>query len=223
MTKNIIDTNNYNADIGLLTSNPREVLELMTASPGRRFFIMTDVLFHGLGMNGIELGREIRKLNRDCHIVYITDHLEMMNAVLNSMVRPSGFYKKPVQTADLSVLIADIYRDYLNETENNESYFHVNIGSTMHRLQFDSIFYFEAFDKKIYIHTDNQRIGYYDSLSNIEKRLGDGFVRCHNSYIINKNRISRVSFTEMEIVMENGARVSISRTYKPVMKELLGS
>lgn len=220
ITEKIIKKSEYDAEIVLSVTDPVKILDMIAASPEDFFFILTDAVFSESRLSGIELGREIRKINRDCHIVYVTSHQETIHDILNSMTRPSGFYLKPIDEQDLEILTADIYRDYLNVSKKDDDYFYLNIGASMYRIPTDSILYFESYDKKIYIHTLNQRIGFYDSLANLENRLGKDFIRCHKSYIINRSKISSISFSEMTIKMENGAQISISRTYKNMLKEI---
>jgi len=220
ITKKIIHNRDYHAEIVLITNDPSKVLEIISASPSDFFFVLTDAVFNGSELSGAELGREIRKINRDCHIVYITSHQEIIQDILNSMTRPSGFYIKPINEQELEILTADIYRDYLNISVKDDAYFYINIGASMYRIPSNSILYFESFDKKIYVHTLNQRVGFYDSLTNLEDRLGNSFIRCHKSYIINRSKIRSISFSEMTVTMENGANISVSRTYKSLLKEM---
>lgn len=220
ITQNIIQKQEYNAEVALITTDPAKVLEMISVSPSDFFFVLTDAVFNGSELSGAQLGREIRKINRDCHIVYITSHQEIIRDILNSMTRPSGFYIKPIDEQELEILTADIYRDYLNVSVRDDDCFFINIGASMYRIPKDSIIYFEAFDKKIYVHTMNQRVGFYDSLANLEDRFGDSFIRCHKSYLINRSKIRSISFSEMTVSMENGADISISRTYKSQMREI---
>lgn len=213
----IISTNQYDAKIVCMSAYPGEVLKVMNQRNSGFFCIITEVCFNGSVKDGIEFGKQVRSINRDCHIVFVAQQPETMFLVLNNMLRPSGFYVKPIPEKEIETLITDIYRDYLNTVPKQDS-FHVNIGNTIFQISFDSILYFEAFNKKIYIYTINQRIGYYDSLSNIEGRLGKEFIRCNQSFIINKSKVKSVSLRERMIDMENGARINISRSYKSVMK-----
>ncbi len=220
ITEKIINKYEYHAEIVLVTNNPLKALDEIAVSPKDFFFVLTDAVFNESELSGSDLGREIRKINRYCHIVYITSHQEIIQDILNSMARPSGFYIKPINEQEMEILTADIYRDYLNISGKDEDYFHINIGASMYRIPSDSILYFESYEKKIYVHTLNQRIGFYDSLINLENRLGREFVRCHKSYIINRNRMESLSFVDMTIIMENGANISISRTYKSLLREM---
>ena len=88
------------------------------------------------------------------------------------------------------------------------------MGPDIYKIEYDQIMYVESFQKKIYIWTKNQRIGYYDKLSSLEEKLGEGFFRCHRSYIVNLNNISKVNFPDMVIEMKNKAKIPISRAQK---------
>ena len=97
----------------------------------------------------------------------------------------------------------------------------VTTGAAVYKVSYDEIIYIEALNKKINIYTDKQRISCYNSLSALADELGNGFLRCHNSYIINKEKVKNIFMTEQYIEMKNGSTVSMSRTYKAEVKKLL--
>ena len=45
---------------------------------------------------------------------------------------------------------------------------------------------------------------------NIEKMLGEGFVRCHRSYLVGLKHIARLSKTE--VILDNGKTLPLSRS-----------
>ena len=68
----------------------------------------------------------------------------------------------------MQLYIGCIYRDYLNVTQK-KNVLHINVGPDIYKIEYDQIMYVESFQKKIYIWTKNQRIGYYDKLSSLEE------------------------------------------------------
>ncbi|GKX28622.1 DNA-binding response regulator [Vallitalea longa] len=216
----IIDNTGYNMKITLLTTKLKQVMDYLEVDEGISIYII-DVDYEDNHLIGIKLAKKIRQKDRNAYIVFNTMRTDSVYNVMTGLIRPSGFFKKPIKIDDLQILMGDIYRDYLNLQGESEDIFHVNIGSIIYHIEYKRILYFEAFQKKVYIHTLNQRIGYYDSLSELVKRLDDQFVRCHRSYLVNVDNIKRVSFNDMVLEMKNGGKIDISRTYKSMLKEKL--
>ena len=48
-----------------------------------------------------------------------------------------------------------------------------------------------------------------ETISGLEKRLGDGFVRCHRSYLAALKYVRKI--TRTDVVMDTGARLPLSR------------
>ncbi|GMQ55956.1 LytTR family DNA-binding domain-containing protein [Vallitalea sediminicola] len=218
--QNIIDQTGYNMKISLLTTKIKQVLDYLELDDGISIYII-DVDYNNNHLVGIKLAKQIREKDRNAYIVFNTKRTDSVYNVMTGLIRPSGFFKKPMIQDDMQILIGDIYRDYLNLQGENDDVFHVNVGSSIYHLEYRRILYFEAFQKKVYIHTPNQRIGYYDSLSELVKRLNDQFIRCHRSYLVNVDNIKKVFFTEMILEMKNGGKIDISRTYKNTLKKRL--
>jgi len=228
LEKLIIDIaikNKYNIEIAVTTYSPQDVLDYLDAEKEISIYVL-EAVYNLSEYDGIQLAKTVREKDRDSYIVFCTAHAEYIYKVMTGLIKPSGFLIKQgntVKVEELNNIIGDIYRDYLNFFAKNEDVLNINIGTEIYRISYNHIVYLESFQKKIYVHTDNQRIGYYDSLSSLEEKLGDNFVRCHKSYIINTDKVVRISFSDMKIEMSNGAEIDISRTFKNTLKEKLKS
>ena len=215
--------NKYNIEIAVMTCSPQDVLKYLDKENEISIY-MLETVYSLSEIDGIELAKAVREKDRDSYIVFCTAHAEYIYKVMTGLIKPSGFLIKQgnaVKIEELNHVMGDIYRDYLNFFAGNEAVLNINIGTDIYRIDYDHIVYLESFQKKIYVHTDNQRIGYYDSLSSLEEKLGDNFIRCHKSFIINADKVLRISFSDMKIEMSNGAEIDISRTFKSVLKERL--
>ena len=84
------------------------------------------------------------------------------------------------------------------------------------KLRQENIFYIEGMNNYIKIHTAEQVYIVYASLSSTLKKLGRQFFRIHNSYIINKNKITAFTKEQIEI---HGATLPIGNTYRNIVKE----
>ena len=96
----------------------------------------------------------------------------------------------------------------------------IDIDGKDHVFSVSEIYYFEIFGHRIRIITADNAYLCRNSLKNLEDMLnGSGFIRPHNSYLVNADHIFTASQTEL--VMEDGMKISISRKKKSnVMKSL---
>ena len=81
------------------------------------------------------------------------------------------------------------------------------------------IYYFEAREKRIYVRLKKQELAFYETVEHLTERLPDYFVRCHRSFIVNRQRIRRVMLSKSMIELEQGIQLPLSRRYIPAFKE----
>ena len=72
-------------------------------------------------------------------------------------------------------------------------------------------------------HTAKQNIAIYSSMDNVEKMLGDAFMRCHRSYFINREMIQYIDFREMTIHMVDGSAAPLARSFKDAMNRMFAA
>ena len=59
---------------------------------------------------------------------------------------------------------------------------------------------------------------YINKIEKIMEQLGMGFVRCHQSYIVNCDKVKEYDYTD--IMLCDGTHISVSRSYKNRIKEM---
>lgn len=217
--KEVIETDLLDADVMVATTNPEDVLAYVK-DKDNLFYVLLELLYDK-GLKGVELAKKIRINDRESYIVFSTKHLDQVHTAFEGLIRPAGLLTKPVKKTEFVSLFLNAYCDHVNQMKKEECY-SVTIGARLYRIPQRNICYFEAAQKKIFLNTDTQRIGYYDSLEAIGKRVDPHvFVRCHKGFIINTGKIEKVDYSEMTAYMTNGARIPISRTYKDHLKDIM--
>ena len=89
----------------------------------------------------------------------------------------------------------------------------IDIGGKDHIFSVRDIYYFEIFGHRVRFVTADRSFLCRSSLKSIEDKLaGSGFVRPHNSYLVNTEHVATV--TPTELVTKDGMRISISRKKK---------
>ena len=99
-------------------------------------------------------------------------------------------------------------------------------GSKIKIIPLPDVFYLEAADDYVKVHTKE---GYFlknKTMSHMEQVLDQTqFVRSHRSYIINVQQITRIDPYEKDshvAILRSGAKVPVSRTGYPRLKTILG-
>lgn len=102
----------------------------------------------------------------------------------------------------------------------------VKTGSKIRIIPVHDILYFEADDDYIRIHTADGSFLKKKTMQYFEQTLNSSqFVRVHRSYIIQVAYLTRIDQENGEhhtAVLKNGAKVPLSRTGYPKLKEVLG-
>lgn len=89
-------------------------------------------------------------------------------------------------------------------------------------IEYSAIRFFEARNKKIFLNAGTKEYGFYGTMEHLEKELGGQFIRCHRSFLINRDQIERVVFPKNLIILREGYEIPVSRTYRPVLRKMKG-
>lgn len=101
--------------------------------------------------------------------------------------------------------------------KDNE-YLTVRVRSNIFRIPLKCIFYFEKSYRKINIASEEGVFTFYGKLENLKDMLTDNFIRCHNSYIVNFDKVITMESSHLNFFKRNACegmktRVPVSRTY----------
>ncbi len=112
------------------------------------------------------------------------------------------------------------------ETENIISTIPVKIGNKINFVNVADVCYFEAKDKYVYIHTENDEKLIEYSLTYLQDRLPGQFLRVHRSFIINKLKLKELHkyFKGTYILLMNDAKnskIKTAYTYAEMIKTKL--
>ena len=101
----------------------------------------------------------------------------------------------------------------------------VSLGNRMILLKVEDIVYFHAEDKYVFVHhVSGKKHLLSSSLIELEKKLGDSFIRVHRAYIINRDHIKEISKSvngKLNFLMHGDEQIMSSHSYTPVIRKLL--
>ncbi len=177
------------------------------------------------GQPGVSAAEGVRaSLAQTMLILIASPELSPMTYILPTTL-PAGILLKPLDRRQIrktfSPLLQMVRQKNVEDLHKGES-FSVTSHGTVHRVPLKDILYFEARNKKLYLSTKDYEIKFYDSLERVQEKLPPDFLRCHKSFIVNRNWIDRVQLAQNLIIMYgDSVRIPISRTMKPQLKEVL--
>ena len=85
----------------------------------------------------------------------------------------------------------------------------LQINGEMIKLATNEIFYIEVFSHACTIYSKDGNFEVKMSISELEAKLGESFIRVHRSYLVNIGQVKRISKTE--VFLEDGMIVPLSR------------
>lgn len=155
-------------------------------------------------MDGISLAKKIRQTNERMQIVFVTGYPDF--ALESYEVSALYYLMKPInpeklyQVLDQAVLrLAEKPRTILLREDG---------GTTA--VIADEIWYAEVFSHDIALYMTRKTLHLRIPLNTLESLLGEGFFRCHRSYIVNMKHVRRI--TKKAVILEDARELPLSRS-----------
>lgn len=196
-----LETDNYTC--------PKQLLEAISA--GKRYDVLfLDILMPDL--DGITLAKEIRELDEDMILVFITSQIEFMQTGYE--VRAFRYLLKDQIDAGLPKIWQDIEAEL---QKKQDAYITYEFERKTCRYPVRDVLYLESSLRKIILHTRQETAVFYGKLDELEASCS-GFVRIHKSYLVNRQHIRTISAGL--VVLSNGEMLNVSRKYASVAEEM---
>ncbi len=108
---------------------------------------------------------------------------------------------------------------YTLQTNRTHKVYTIEAGGRKISVDYDDIFFFETSRNihKVILHAKDRQIEFSSTMKELTKTLGGSFVRCHRSFLVNKNNIKEVDVKNRTIHFTNGEICLMSTR---MMKEL---
>lgn len=154
-------------------------------------------------INGVELAKIIRKDNESVQIVFITGFPDFI--AQGYEVSALNYLIKPVAEKKLSGVLDKAYKN-LGKKERAVLF---DINGESVRIPAGNIISAEAFAHSVEVTTTAEKFEIRQTTVETENLLGDGFIRCHRSYIVGLKYIKRI--TKTDVILDNGIVIPLSR------------
>ena len=154
-------------------------------------------------MDGVALAKKIRQDNESVQMVFVTGFADYISEGYE--VAALHYLMKPVKQDKLFAVLDRA----IAVMQKTERVILLPVGGEMLRLPISQVQYVEAFSHTVAIITGTDTIQVKMPISEVEKLLGEGFIRCHRSYLVGLKHIARLSKTE--VILDSGKALPLSR------------
>ena len=173
-------------------------------------------------MNGMKLAQQIRLFDPRGFIIFITAHSELSYMTFQYRVEAMDFVLKD-NPAEAKVKIRECLLNamerYSLQTNKTHKVYTIETGGRKISIDYDDIFFFETSGNihKVILHAKDRQIEFSATIKELTNTLGGSFVRCHRSFLVNKNNIKETDAKNRIIYFANGETCLMSTR---MMKEL---
>ena len=155
----------------------------------------------------------LSEIQKNSILIYVLDEknniFDHQNIYVNYYIRNVSLYEDLYQAFLKS-------KDFLLKKINTIS---LKSGKINYHIIKNNILYIESFRNYIVIHTSISDYTLRYTLKKIHKKLGNEFVQCHKSYLVNLNNV--ICIKENTIELKNEVTLPIGNKYKQNLYNLI--
>lgn len=205
--KNTVLIEELDMQLILDTPNPYELLETVKTNQNTGIYFLDIDL--KCDMNGMKLAQQIRLYDPRCFIIFVTSHSELSYMTFQYRVEAMDFVLKD-NPAEAKVKIRECLLNalerYTLQTNKTHKVYTIEIGDRRISVDYNDILFFETSSNihKVILHAKDRQIEFSSTIKELEKILDDTFVRCHRSFLVNKNNIQEIDTKNRIIYFING-------------------
>lgn len=182
--------------------------DLLTAMEQREFpLVMLDIDMPG--MDGIQVGQQIRSKSYSTQIVYVS---ECESRVFESlMVQPLGFVRKSNFLNDIASVVQLYMKNCDDQMNRKSAEFPTRSGVVI--LPFRNIRFIESSRnyQMVNLFGEQKPVEVKMTMEKLEKLLEpQGFIRIHKGYLVNYQYIQRIS--SESVYLQDGTQLPIGRS-----------
>ena len=193
MMDSILINNKLSGQVVFSTTNPDNLLNYIEFHPFDVVILDIDLKSN---LSGIELANTIRTRNKKTYIIFSSAHMEYVMVAYK--YKTFDFLAKPITLERLEETIIRLYDDVSAE---NACFFKVSNKNGY--INSNDIFFIQKDGKKAIFKTTTGDFSLNSSFSDILSRLPNNFVRCHKSFIVNLDKISRIQANNTIVFKDN--------------------
>ena len=213
----------YDMRVVSSTGKPVECLDILRQSANRRNIYFLDVELKDPEYDGFQLGKEIRRLDPNGTLIFITSYRELAFCTFQYHLEVFDYIIKDPDSQKDSIdrCLESIHLRLRDETKKDiAGVYTVKIGDTLRHVPVQDILFFETAAKPhhVILHAQNGRMEFSGNLNEIEKQVGETFIRTHRSYLAALGKITEINLKDGRVKVGN-LECMVSRKMKSVLLE----
>ena len=189
------------------TGDPYVLLEKVKTSQNTGIYFL-DIDLNS-SMNGMKLAQQIRLFDPRGFIIFITAHSELSYMTFQYRVEAMDFVLKdnPAE-AELKIkeCLLNAMERYTLQTNRTHKVYTIEISGRKISIDYEDILFFETSSNihKVILHAKDRQIEFPGTIKELASALSGDFVRCHQSFLINKKNIKEIDAKSRIIHFING-------------------
>lgn len=211
---------NYDMKVVCSAANAQELLD--TVENGKRGIYFLDVELKDGKWDGFRLGQELRRRDPHGTLVYITSYGDLAWRTFQYHLEAFDYIVKQPEQAGASAAqcLEEIHARLLAERWDPAELFTLRTGDMVRHIPMSEILFFEtaSIPHHILLHTSNSRMDFLGSLNELEKRLGDHFIRVHRAYLVAADKVESIDLKHNKLRV-GGHECLLSRTGKSKLRK----
>lgn len=177
-----------------------------------------DIIFIDIDLKdhlGIDIAKKIQQKFNNIKIIFITGNASYVEDIFE--VETLDYLTKPINKEKL--------KKALNKAMevikvNKEEILNIKIKKEVVSINLNDVNYMESHLRTVIIHCDKIKKTIYKKLNEIENILPEKFIRCHQSYIVNMEKVNIL--TTNKFILKSGDKVPVSQSkYKDTKEKFL--
>lgn len=174
-----------------------------------------DLLLMDIGSkddSGLLVAKKVNEKRIDTDIIFIASSEEYVFECYR--YHTFAYLLKPLKQQEFEFEL----KRYINEMNVTSKCLHITQWGNEIPIPLRKITYIESNYRKVIVHTSTEDYEYYAKLNDLEKVLHeDGFIRCHQSYLVAKDKITNQIGNE--IMLGDSITLPVSRRYMDNIRE----
>lgn len=213
MIQNTVLIEELHMQLVLDTADPYELMETVRDSQNTGVYFLDIDL--NTDINGMKLAQQIRLFDPRGFIIFITAHSELSYMTFQYRVEAMDFVLKD-NPAEVKVKVRECLLNAMDrhtlQTNKTHQTYTIEAGGRKISIDYDEILFFETSSNihKVILHAKDRQIEFSGTLKVLANTLGGAFVRCHRSFLVNKNNIKEVDAKNRIIYFANGETCLLS-------------
>lgn len=136
-------------------------------------------------------------------------------------ILPCGLFWRPISQKSAYPIVEQMMAVMHDQAiPPSQRCFRISGKQKIQEIPYTSILFFEAREKRIILRMREQELVFGGTLGKLEEDLPEEFIRCHKSFIVNRQHIMSVDRTNSSMLLDNRMELPISRSHKKTFWEV---